>query len=246
MRIALMTDIHGNLAALDAVLRDIERRAVDMTVNLGDVVSGPLLPRATAERLMPLGLPTIRGNHERQILTQSLGELGESDHFAALELLDEQRVWLASFPETLALDGDVLLCHGTPQNDLDYLLETIDADGFRPATVAEVEERTAGCAARLIACGHSHLPRAMRLRNGTMVLNPGSVGLQAYPARRPLPHIVEAGSPHARYAIAQRHDADWDVELIEVAYDWEAAAKTAAANGRPDWAIGLHTGRVEG
>ena len=176
MRIALMTDIHGNLAALDAVLRDIERRAVDMTVNLGDVVSGPLLPRATAERLMPLGLPTIRGNHERQILTQSLGELGESDHFAALELLDEQRAWLASFPETLALDGDVLLCHGTPQNDLDYLLETIDADGFRPATVAEVVERTAGCTARLIACGHSHLPRAMRLRNGTMVLNPGSVG----------------------------------------------------------------------
>lgn len=241
-----MTDIHGNLGALDAVLADIERRAVDLTVNLGDVVSGPLLPRATAERLMPLGLPTIRGNHERQILTANLDEMGESDRFAAIELLDEQRDWLNSFPETLAIGDDVLLCHGTPRNDLDYLLESIDERGFRPATVDEVEERTADCAARLIACGHSHLPRAVRLRNGALVLNPGSVGLQAYPARRPMPHIVETGSPHARYAIAQCHGAEWDVELIEVVYDWESAARTAAANGRLDWAMGLHTGRVEG
>lgn len=240
-----MTDIHGNLAALDAVLADIERRAVDLTVNLGDVVSGPLLPRATADRLMPLGIPTIRGNHERQLLTQSLETMGESDRFAALELEEKQRAWLKSFPATLTVGGDVLLCHGTPRNDLDYLLETVDEDGCRAATVEEVEQRTAGCTARLIACGHSHLPGAMRLRNGTLVINPGSVGLQAYPARRPFPHIIQTGSPHARYAIAQRNGDCWTAEFIEVEYDWAAAAQTAAENGRTDWAIGLHTGRVE-
>ena len=69
MRIAAVSDIHGNLFALDAVLADIERRAVDLIVNLGDIVSGPLLPSGTAQRLMALRLPTIRGNHERQVLT---------------------------------------------------------------------------------------------------------------------------------------------------------------------------------
>jgi len=61
MKIAAISDIHGNLFALDAVLADIDRRDVDLIVNLGDILSGPLLPRETADRLMALDLPTIRG-----------------------------------------------------------------------------------------------------------------------------------------------------------------------------------------
>ena len=69
---------------------------------------------------------------------------------------------------------------------------------------AEVEDRAGDCAASLIVCGHTHLPRTMRLGDGRVVLNPGSVGLQAYPAKWPHSHIMEAGSPHARYAVAER------------------------------------------
>ena len=76
MRIAAVSDIHGNLFALDAVLADIARRGVYLIVNLGDIVSGPLLPLDTAQRLMALGLPTIRGNHERQVLTMDLDRMG--------------------------------------------------------------------------------------------------------------------------------------------------------------------------
>ena len=84
----------------------------------------------------------------------------------------------------------------------------------------------------------------MQLGDGRMVLNPGSVGLQAYPAKWPYSHTMEAGSPHARYAIAERMNGEWAVELIEVAYDWDRAARIAEMNGRADWAAGLRTGRV--
>ena len=69
MKVAAISDIHGNLPALDAVLADIATQSVDVIVNLGDILSGPLWGAATADRLMPLELPTIAGNHERQLLT---------------------------------------------------------------------------------------------------------------------------------------------------------------------------------
>jgi predicted phosphodiesterase len=68
MKIAAISDIHGNLPALEAVLADIAAEGVDLTVDLGDILSGPWWGAATADRLMPLGLPTIAGNHERQLL----------------------------------------------------------------------------------------------------------------------------------------------------------------------------------
>ena len=244
MRIAIIADIHGNLGALDAVLADIEERAVEMTVNLGDVVSGPLQPCETADRLMNQGIPTIRGNHERQLLTRTPEMMGESDRYAYSQLRPDQRAWLEGFPETHIVAGDVFLCHGTPQSDVDYFLDTVDETGCRRATLAEVEQRAAGCAASLIVCGHTHLSRTMRLADGRMVINPGSVGLQAYPAKWPYSHTMESGSPHARYAIAERADQDWLIELVEVVYDWEKAALRAEANGRADWAVGLRTGRV--
>ncbi|HLY41940.1 MAG TPA: metallophosphoesterase family protein [Terracidiphilus sp.] len=244
MRIAVIGDIHGNLGALEAVLADIENRGADVTVNLGDVVSGPLQPRQTAERLIGMPIPTIRGNHERQLLTVPEGDMGESDRHAMQRLSPDQYAWLEGFPSTLVVGDDVFLCHGTPASDVDYFLETVDERGCRPAGIDEVEERAAGCVASLIVCGHTHLPRVARLSDGRVVMNPGSVGLQAYPAKWPYVHTMEAGSPHARYAIAERTSGDWQVDLIEVAYDWNEAARMAELNGRADWAAGLRTGRI--
>jgi len=244
MRIAVIADVHGNLGALERVLEDIEARGVDLVVNLGDVVSGPLQPRETANRLIGVGIPTIRGNHERQLLTLAAEEMGESDRHAKDELLPEHFAWLQSFPSTMAVGEDVFLCHGTPRSDVDYLLETVDETGCHLAEIGEVELRTEGCAASLIVCGHTHLPRVVRLTDGRMVINPGSVGLQAYPAKWPRFHTMEAGSPHARYAIAERVKGAWSADLIEVAYDWDEAARIAEANGRADWATGLRTGKL--
>lgn len=243
MKLAVIADIHGNLPALDAVLADIARRGVDLTVNLGDIVSGPLFPRETADRLMPLGLPTIRGNHERQLLTHGPDRIGQSDRFAAAALTAAQKGWLASLPETRRVGDDILLVHGTPASDLEYFLETVDAAGVRAAAPDEIGARAGDTPARLILCGHTHTPRTARTPNGRLIVNPGSVGLQAYRDEEPVPHTVEIGSPQARYAIVEI-GPEIAVEMIAVAYDWEAAAREAEANGRPEWARALRTGRL--
>src|SRR6202007_2356792 len=145
MRIAAVSDIHGNLFALDAVFADIERRGVDLVVNLGDIVSGPVLARETAERLMALALPTIRGNHERQVLTLDPARMGPSDRYAFDTLGDAERRWMAALPPVLSLDGDVFLCHATPFNDVDCYLEDLVEHELRPAPLRRIEQRTGGC-----------------------------------------------------------------------------------------------------
>jgi predicted phosphodiesterase len=79
MRFAVISDIHGNIEALDAVLSDISKRETPLTLNLGDVLSGPLCPAECADRLIPLRLPTIRGNHEQQLQTMRFEEMGLSE-----------------------------------------------------------------------------------------------------------------------------------------------------------------------
>src|SRR5215510_9037221 len=99
--------------------------------------------------------------------------------------------WLAGLPATLAPRADVLMCHGTPRSDTEPMLETVELDGPRPASHAEIAVRAAGSHARLIACGHTHVPRLMRTADGCAIVNPGSVGLQAYDDPHPLAPLEE-------------------------------------------------------
>ncbi|MGO1068371.1 metallophosphoesterase family protein [Lysobacter sp. CA199] len=245
MRIAVLSDIHGNLGALDAVRADIARRGADLIVDLGDLLSGPLQVEATADRLIALGWPTIAGNHERQVLNDPFERMSESDRHAVAHLRADQRDWLRGLPASLRLNDDVLMVHGTPRSDLECFIETIDASGMRAATSAEAAERAGDADARVILCGHTHVPRGLRLDDGRLIVNPGSVGLQAYADDRPHPYKVENDSPQARYAIVERgRDGEWRVEFVAVDYDWNAAAELALRNGRPDWARALATGRI--
>jgi putative phosphoesterase len=244
MRIAVLSDIHGNLRALEAVLADIKARGADLTVNLGDILSGPLEPAETADLLMTLQLPTIRGNHERQLLTQAPEEMGASDAYTIAQLTSKHLGWLRELPVELEIE-DVWLCHGTPTSDLEYFLQTVEPSGLREATDEEVAARADNCGSALILCGHTHMPRTRPLRDGRIVMNPGSVGLPAYEDDRPYRHVVRTGSPHARYAIVERNAAgEWSASLLEVEYDHEGAARTAAARGRADWAIALRLGNL--
>ncbi len=244
MKIAVLSDIHGNLAALDAVLADAAARQVDQIVNLGDICSGGLFPRETADRLIPLGLPTIRGNHERQLSDQAPECMGLSDRYAFETLRPEHLAWLAALPATLRLPDDVLLVHGTPDSDLTYFLETVTEEGLRPASRAEVEQRAGSVDAAVILCGHTHLQREMRLDDGRLIVNPGSVGLPAYDDDHPHYHLVESGSPHARYAVLRNQGSGWAVDLLSIEYDWEQAARDAEAHGHTHWSRALRTGRV--
>jgi predicted phosphodiesterase len=254
MRIAVISDIHGNLPALEAVLADIAHSDADVTVNLGDIVSGTLWPHETADLLMPMKLPTIRGNHERQLLTQRREQMSPADAHTDALLAPPQREWLRGLPTELWLAPDVWCCHGTPASDIEYWLETVTLDFARPgprgARMASADEARSRLGARhdgrasLLLCGHTHMPRALQLTSTMLVLNPGSVGLQAYDDAHPHPHVIENGSPHARWALAERGSHGWRVEFHAVDYDWESAARRADANRRPDWADALRSGFV--
>lgn len=254
MRLALITDVHGNLAALEAVAADLRRMHVDQVVNLGDCLSGPLLPLETAQFLMAEGWPSIAGNHERQILDQGRERMGASDAYARSQLTVKELDWLTSLTSSWQITPDVLLCHGTPRSDTEYFLETVTSAGIRPATASEIEERLgsdlgsglasdpASETAALVACGHTHVPRAVRTQRGQLIVNPGSVGLPAYDDIHPFPHAIETGSPDARYAIAEASNSGWVVSLLTVPYDHKSMARLARLRGRPEWEHALLTG----
>jgi len=242
MRIALVSDIHGNLPALNAVLDDIAARDVERIVNLGDSLSGPLLPAETAQFLMTQDWLQLAGNHERQILEFEPGKGSESDRYALSTMTPDMLAWLKNLPPDVRLDGCVQLCHGTPTSDLQYFMESVDANGIRLASASEMLARRGNVDARVICCGHTHVPRMVRMPDGALVVNPGSVGLQAYDDNHPYPHVVENGSPDARYAIIERRNGNWQAMLLAVPYAFEPMAKLAETNGRPDWAVALRTG----
>jgi len=88
------------------------------------------------------------------------------------------------------------------------------------------------------------MQRSLRLTNGQLVVNPGSVGLPAFDDDAPVHHKIESGTPHARYAILLRDETgEWDVEPRRVSYDWDTAGDMAEQQGRPDWARAIRTGR---
>lgn len=244
MRIAVVADIHGNVRALRAVMEDLKLVAPDSVVNLGDCASGPLEAAETVDVLMSLAWTTVRGNHDRQLLDRPVERMGKSDAAAFSELKNHHHAWLSTLEETATIE-DIFLRHGTPGSDTTYLLETVQPDGHvRLATEAEASKRLGSEHAPIVLCGHTHVPRIVRLADGRTVINPGSVGLQAYSDLEPYNHATEVGAPHARYAVLERAKAaePWRVSFRVVAYDWNGAAERAAAKGREDWARWLRTG----
>lgn len=234
MRIAVISDVHGNLPALEAVLSDIRTRAPDLIVNLGDCVTSPLWPRETLELLDSLSLPTVRGNHDRWIAHAADAPNSPSIVFARNALTAQQRSALGTLPASLDVAERVLAVHGTPSSDTDYLMEeAIDGRlAFVPATT--LARRIGDVSAELILCGHSHTQHFAAVATDRLVLNPGSVGLPRY-AGNPDAPLNEAGSPHARYAVATRQGRRWNVELLALAYDWDVVADRATRNGRQEF-----------
>ncbi|MDK9704278.1 MAG: metallophosphatase family protein [Sulfuritalea sp.] len=246
MRIAVVSDIHGNLAALQAVIEDFGRRGVDTVVNLGDSLSGPLLPRETAQFLMAQDWVHLGGNHERQVLNLDPQACDPSDAFARGQLGAAELAWIAAFKPVHRYSEDIFLCHGTPGHDAEYFLESVEPGRLRAATQEEVAQRLGAIDAAVIACGHTHVPRIMRSCRGQLLVNPGSVGQPAWDDDQPVCHAVENGAPDARYAIIERQDARWSAQLIAVPYDHAAMAALALRHGRPDWDHILRTGYVPG
>lgn len=242
MRLAFVSDLHGNLDALEAVVADLAEVAPDLVVNLGDCLSGPLDAAASCDRLIDLGWTTLRGNHDRQLLDRPIEAMGASDAATARALADHHRAWLAELPPVALPAPGVLAFHGLPSDDLAYAAEKVTPSGVVLRSPQEIARRLGPSEATLLVGGHSHIPRLVDLGDGRLYLNPGSIGLPAYEDDEPHFHVMETGSPHARYAVVDRVCDGWRVGFRLVAYDTRGAVARAEAAGRDDWAEALATG----
>ena len=232
MRIAVISDVHGNRLALEAVEADIAMVGVDATINLGDLFAGPLDPVGTADLLIERNYPTVIGNHDRYMAEGLPQSKQPVDKYVTERLKPVHLEYLRSLPATRDIEGEVFLCHGTPQSDEEPWLDawwngrTVTMPGEE-----EVTRRAAGVDFPVLLCGHTHVSRIVRLRDGRLIVNPGSVGLQ-----------FNYGAPDARYAVLERHGGKWAASIRGVPYDFEAAAQQAIANGFPHWADVMRTG----
>lgn len=184
MRVAVLSDIHGNLPALEAVLRDVDKAGADLIVVNGDIADGPM-PDRTVERLAALGdrAVWIQGNSDRWLVDAFDGDLlipglatspsEEWFEWCAGRLGRSHRDLLDGLPFSVTLDvdglGPVAFCHATLRDDNEYILVDSPVGHFRAAF--------GGAAARTVVVGHTHMPFD-RLADGRRVVNAGSVGLQ--------------------------------------------------------------------
>nr|WP_287387414.1 metallophosphoesterase family protein [Mesorhizobium sp.] len=225
MRIAVLADIHGNILALDAVLEDLARRGgADLTVNLGDSVSGPLWPRETFARLQALNLPTVRGNHDRRVAADPANdEMWPSDVYAQERLTQPQREALFAQPLSLEVAPGIIAFHARPDHDEKYLTDAIVDGQLVRAPLAAIRRRLKALdpACRIALCGHSHRAELVRVPDGPVIFNPGSIGCPAYDDSTPPAHVSEQGSPHARYGIVTLGGAGLPDRFETIAVDYD-------------------------
>jgi diadenosine tetraphosphatase ApaH/serine/threonine PP2A family protein phosphatase len=245
MRFAAIADVHGNYLALEAVIADIRAQGIEEIVDLGDMASGPLDARRTMDALMALDAVHVLGNHDRYLIDRPPEKMGSWDRPAHAQLDIGHLDWLRAVPPSRVYREKVFLCHATPERDEVYWLETVLPDGtVRMASLEAIEAAAGGIAQPLILCGHSHIARAVRLADGRLIVNPGSVGSPGYRDIHPFPHVIEAGTPHARYAILEFTSGHWHVTFRHVPYDHDAMAALASKNGQPELASALATGWI--
>lgn len=237
MRIALISDIHGNFTAFEAVLADIEQQQVDSIICLGDVaVIGPQ-PRQVLSRLKTLGCSCVMGNHEASLLNPDAVDeyiisplVIPAEQWCNHQLDKEDLDYLRSFQPlvstTLGTDANMLCFHGSPQSNMDFIFATTPEE--------EVDTLLDGQIATIMAAGHTHL-QMVRQHNGTLIVNPGSVGM----AFREFPSegITVTLLPWASYAIVNSVQSTLSVELRRVPFDVEAFSEVIAGSDIPmkDW-----------
>ena len=163
--------------------------------------------------------------------------------YCIAQLNNDILYWLASQPFSYSFESCLFLCHGTPRSDSDYLIEKVDQNMVLVKKNHEISEMVRAIHEKIILCGHSHKPGIVDIGN-KILINPGSVGLQAYSDSTPSEHIVENYCPNTQYCIIHLSNHGLKVEQISLSYNFEKAAAYALSNGRDTWAKWLITGRV--
>jgi predicted phosphodiesterase len=235
MPLAVISDIHGNLVALEAVLSAITARRIERIVCLGDVAATGPQPHEVIARLQKLGCPVVMGNTDDWLLHPALQEhddpdaqrIQDIDQWGAEQLTAEDRAYIEGFEPTISIeleDGVWLLAyHGSPRSYDEQILPTLSSE--------ELDAALDGRAADIYIGGHTHM-QLLRRHRSSLVLNPGSVGLamdSAPPFERPV-----RNPPWAEYAIITTGaQGELTVELHRAPFDVDALRHVIYASDMP-------------
>jgi len=220
MRIAILSDVHGNLVSLDACLSDLEQQGgADVVVAAGDLcVDGPK-PKKVLQRLIEIGAQCIRGNTDRYIAERDEAALPAAERqqlqWTRDQLGDKLVDWLGALPFSLRFGtapNELLVVHANPTTDDEHLWP--DADD------ALLERLVGAEGAAAIAFGHLHLPY-VRMWRGKMLVNVASAGLP------------KDGDPRACYVLATERSGGWEIKHRRVAFDVKKVATQLADCGIP-------------
>lgn len=230
MRIAVISDIHSNMYALEAVLDDIETKNVDLTTCTGDLVGYGTNPNQVIETIRKNRILTIMGNYDDAIGNYKIicgcdypdpkdaEKAGLSMHFTGQETTDENKAYLRSLPKEVTItfnEKTIRFVHGSTRIINEYLKENSkEADEVMDELVEDI-----------LVCGHTHIPYA-KYYGEKLLVNAGSVG-------KP-----KTNNPNANYVIIDinnsdelsKKDSSVEVEIVEVPYDFEKAAKEIEKN----------------
>lgn len=218
MKIAVLSDIHGNLFALNSVLEDIKKNDVDEIFCLGDLAMAGPEPNETIDFLKQQNWTIIQGNTDKMIADYSEAVYNAVKEGApimanALEndvksISTDNKEFLKQLPEKLALEREgvkILLVHGSPRRNNENI--------FPDLTKEQINEIVAGVEGNIIFCGHTHIPCGYQTDNGITIVNDGSVG-------RPFTE-----NPEACYVLADFSNGSFTIEHRFVDYDKEKAAE---------------------
>jgi predicted phosphodiesterase len=224
MRIAILSDIHGNLVALDACLADLQAQGgADVIVAAGDLCMDGPKPKKVLQRLQEIGAQCLRGNTDRFICATDASELaalGDAERKQILwtrdEIGEKWVAWLSSLPFSLRFGdagNELLVVHANPTSDDEHVWPDTD-----DATLERLigEEKAA-----VIAFGHLHLPY-VRVWRGKLLVNVASAGLP------------KDGDPRAGYAILTQHNGGWEAKHRRIAFDVKKVATQLADCGIPE------------
>ena len=229
MKIAIISDIHGNDEALTAVLNDINSQKCDKIFCLGDLaMAGPEPSKVTnkiKEMLKQDNFLLIQGNTDEKLgtydekfeekLDKAVPVMANAYRADLKALTPDDKEFLANLPENLTVTENgvkIMLCHGSPRKN--------DENITNDLTVEQVEEIVADTDAEVIFCGHTHVPCGYATNNGKTVVNAGSVG-------RPF-----SEQPKSCYAIINiAENGDYEIEHRLIKYDFETAAQKLEKRG---------------
>jgi putative phosphoesterase len=233
MRVAVISDMHGNAVAFDAVLEDVRGRDIDQIVCLGDALQGGPQPAEVASRLREVGCPVVIGNADQLVLA---GEVDDGEdltnlqravrEWSAAQLGDDGLALIETFQPTVTVDlagGRQLLCfHGSPASFGDIILPETSED--------DVQRLLGSNLPALMTGGHTHLQQVRRVGD-SVFFNPGSVGLAFDRQQADDPPRAD---PWAEYAILTSDDTGaFAIEFRRLPYDVAAFVSVIRSSGMP-------------